>query len=327
MLRRIDWDQQIGRRLRLRDLHVFVTVAERGSLAKAAGQLGVSTPTISEVVAGLEAAIGVRLFERGPRGVEPTRYGQALLRRARIVFDELRQGIRDIEQLDDPGAGEIRIACPLALASTIIPHIFEGFLEKYPRVVLHFDEVSAAAAAIHLQDLRERKYDLFLGLGWSLSPQDWAADDLRVETLFNDELVIAAAARNKWAARRRKIDLAELVDEPWISQGPQTWNHRVLAEAYRARSLPMPKGCVVTLSIAVIAHFLAGGRFISAMPRSVAWHRSLKVLPVNLPSRPWPVNVAILKNRTQAPAVAHFIEFARDYARRISRPRGASAPS
>jgi DNA-binding transcriptional LysR family regulator len=323
MLRKIDWDSQIGRRMRLRDLHVFATVVQRGSMAKAAAQLGVSTPTISEVIAGLESGLGVRLLDRSPQGVEPTSYGQALLKRTLVVFDELKQGIKDIEYLDDPTTGEIRIACPLAISSTIIPPIFERFLEKYPRVSLHFDEVSAAAAPRNLQDLRERKYDLFIGLGWSLSAQDWSADDLRVETLFDDQLVIVAGARNKWA-RRRKIDLAELVDEPWITQGQQTWNHRILAEACRARNLPMPKGSVVTLSISVIVHFLAEGRFVSAMPRSVAQYRSLKVLPVDLPLRPWPVHVAVLKNRTLSPVVERFIAFARDFTRRAAETRPAS---
>ena len=62
MLKKIDWDRQIGRRLRLRDLHVFFTVAQSGSMAKAAAQLGVSTPTVSEVIADLEHGLGVRLF-------------------------------------------------------------------------------------------------------------------------------------------------------------------------------------------------------------------------------------------------------------------------
>lgn len=99
MLRKIDWDSQIGRRLRLRDLHVFSTVAQRGSMAKAAAQLGVSTPTVSEVIADLEHGLGVRLLDRSPKGVEPTRYGHALLKRTLVVFDELKQCIKDIEHL------------------------------------------------------------------------------------------------------------------------------------------------------------------------------------------------------------------------------------
>src|SRR5690349_8717019 len=97
MLRKIDWDDQIGRRLRLRDLHVFFTVAQRGSMSKAAAQLGVSTPTVSEIIADLEHGLGVRLLDRSPKGVEPTRYGNALLKRTLNIFDELKQTIKDIE--------------------------------------------------------------------------------------------------------------------------------------------------------------------------------------------------------------------------------------
>ena len=315
MLKKIDWESQIGRRLRLRDLHVFSAVAQRGSMAKAAVQLGVSTPTVSEVIAGLEHSLGVRLLDRNRQGVELTRYGGALLKRTLIVFDELKQGIKDIEHLEDPTMGELRIACPLAIASTIMPHIFERFHKRDPRALIHFDEVTAASAARNLQDLRERKYDLVLGFGWSLPTQELSAEDLAIETLFEDQLVIVAGSGNKWAARRRPIDLGELADEPWITQGPQTWNHRVLAEAYRARGLALPKGSIVTLSISVIAHFLADGRFISAMPRSVANFRSLKVLPVKLPVRPWPVNIARVKNRTLSPIVERFVESARDFTR------------
>src|SRR5215472_6219814 len=141
--RKIDWDSHIGRRLRLRDLHVFFTVAQCGSMAKAAAELGVSQPTVSEVIADLEHTYGVRLFDRSPQGVEPTMYGNALLKRSIAVFDELKQSVRDIEFLADPTTGELRIACPLAIAFTVIPHVIERFAKKYPRVTLHFDEVAS----------------------------------------------------------------------------------------------------------------------------------------------------------------------------------------
>jgi DNA-binding transcriptional LysR family regulator len=216
MLKKIDWDRQVGRRLRLRDLHVFFTVAQSGSMAKAAAQLGVSTPTVSEVIADLEHGLGVRLFDRSPKGVEATQYGQALLKRTTVVFDELKQSIKDIECLEDPASGEIRIACALAIAFTIVPHVFERFTGLYPRVVLHFDEVTSSAATRDYRELRERKYDLILerGVRWLSETEERAADDLNIETLFDDQLVIVADSKNKWSTRRRKIDLAELVNEP-----------------------------------------------------------------------------------------------------------------
>ena len=109
MVRKIDWESQIGRRLRLRDLHVFSTVVQCGSMAKAAQQLGVSQPAVSEVIADLEHALGVRLLDRSSQGIEPTIYGDALLKRSVAVFDELKQSIRDIEFLSDATTGEVRI--------------------------------------------------------------------------------------------------------------------------------------------------------------------------------------------------------------------------
>src|SRR4029077_10915532 len=133
----------------------------------------------------------------------------------------------------------------------------ERFVKKYPRVVLHFDEVTSASATRDLQELRNRKYDLMLGRGWSPPTKDRSGDDLNIEFLFDDQLVIAAGAKSKWATRRRKIDLAELVNEPWIMQEPQTLNHRRLAEAFHARGLAMPRANLVTLSMPLITHFLA----------------------------------------------------------------------
>jgi len=315
MLRKIDWESQIGRRLRLRDLHVFFTVAQNGSMAKAAVQLGVSQPAVSEVVADLEHALGVRLLDRSPQGIVPTMYGNALLKRSIAVFDELKQSVRDIEFLADPTTGEIRIACGSAIANTVIPHVLERFAEKYPRVVLHFDEV--ASATRNFAELRDRKYDLMLRRERSLQAGEHPADDLNVEFLFDDPLVVAAGMQTRWA-RRRRIDLAELVDEPWIMQAPHTWNYQRLAEAVHARGLAMPRASLVTPSMPVMTHFVAKGLFITACPRSVAHFNSLKVLPVDLPVRPWAVTIVTLKNRTLSPVVERFIECAREVAKSIA---------
>jgi len=207
MPRKIDWESQIGRRLKLRDLHAFFTAVQRGSMSKAAQQLGVSQPAVSEAIADLEQALGVRLLDRGPHGVEPTMYGGALLRRSAAVFDELKQSIRDIEFLADPTAGELKIGCPEAIAA-ILPPILESFFRQYPRVVLYVDQVSTAT--LDLPGLRERKFDLVVALLLTPRMDDGQGDDLNVEVLFDDHLVVATGMRSRWA-RRRKIDLAELV--------------------------------------------------------------------------------------------------------------------
>jgi hypothetical protein len=77
MTSKVDWENQIGRRLKLRDLHVFFTAVQHGSMGKAAKQLGISQPAVSEVIADLEHSLGVRLLDRSPQGIEPTIYGRA----------------------------------------------------------------------------------------------------------------------------------------------------------------------------------------------------------------------------------------------------------
>ena len=102
-------DERIGRRLRLRDLHILMSVARCGGMGKAAAELAVSQPAISKAIADMEHTFGVRLLDRTAQGVEPTLYGRALLKWGAAVFDDLRQGVKEIEFLADPAAGELRI--------------------------------------------------------------------------------------------------------------------------------------------------------------------------------------------------------------------------
>src|SRR5262244_1977252 len=90
----MQWSDRIGRRIKLRDLHVLQAVADAGSMTRAAHQLAISVPVVSKAIADLEHTVGVPLLDRSPQGVEPTAYGRALMHRSVIAFEELRQGIR-----------------------------------------------------------------------------------------------------------------------------------------------------------------------------------------------------------------------------------------
>src|SRR5260370_9174196 len=137
MLGKMGGEGQIGRRLRLRDLHVFSPVVQRGSMARGAQPLGVSQPAISEVIADLDHALGVRLLDRNAQGTEPTIYGGALLKRSVAVFDELKQSVRDIEFLSDAATGEVRIGSMEALWFPLLPDVIRRFSQQYPRIDVH----------------------------------------------------------------------------------------------------------------------------------------------------------------------------------------------
>ena len=160
------WADRIGRRLKLRDLHVLSAVVQWGSMAKAAQHLAVSQPVVSAAIADLEHAIGVRLLDRTRRGVEPTIYGRALLKHGTVAFDALKQGVKEIEFLADPTAGELRIGCPEWIAAGLLPVIIDRMLQKHPRIVFHVDQTITATR--DFRELRERSLDL--AMGWIATP-------------------------------------------------------------------------------------------------------------------------------------------------------------
>src|SRR5215813_5311310 len=126
------WDERIGRRLKLRDLHILLAVAQRGSMAKAATELAMSQPAVSKAIADIERELGIRLLDRTPRGIEPTTFGRALIKRGLAVFDELRQGVHELDFLRDPSVGTLRIGSSEGMAAGCCPRLLTASCRAIP---------------------------------------------------------------------------------------------------------------------------------------------------------------------------------------------------
>jgi len=269
-------------------------------------------PAVSDAIANLEDTLGVRLLDRSSKGVEPTIYANVLLKRGLVVFDELRQGIRDIEFLANPKAGEVRVGCPEALAVGLVPAIIDRLSRRYPRIDVHM--VHAETATL---ELRERNVDLLMGR--ILRPLD---DDIDAEILFEERRFVVAGARSRWAGRR-KLALAELAHEPWILDPSNAASTPLITTAFRAHGLELPRRNVASFSLHVRTYLLATGRFLAIMSdttlrfRAKPW--SVKVLPIDLGVPPQKVAIFTLKNRTLSPAVKLFIECARQVAKPLAK--------
>ena len=315
----MEWSDRVGRRIKLRDLHILLAVAESKSMARAADLLAVSQPVVSKVVADLERVIGVRLFDRDRHGAEPTTYGRALLMRGVTVFDELKQGLEEIEFLRDPGAGELRIAAHSPTMQGILPLIVDRLRHRYPKLL--FDITEAENVPTFWQTLRERNVDLVIGRVPSLS------DDLDVEVLFDDAQHVVAGARSRWA-QRRKIELRELINEPWILPKPNGSAGTLIAATFAASGLQLPRPEVTCGSFPMMNALLARGPMLAFWPISVlrlgTRNFSVNVLPVKLPRLPRPVGIITLKGRTISPAARVFIECARGVAKPLM-TRGLTA--
>lgn len=312
------WDSRIRRRLKLRDLDTFLAVANCGSMAKAASQLAVSQPSVSNAIADMERTLGVRLFDRLAQGVEPTLYGRALLKWATAVFDDVRQGVKEIEFLADPTAGELRIGASEPMMAGILPTILNRLSSRHPRMV--FQVIQITAGTQQARELRERRFDLFLGRVMEASKED----DLAPEILFDEPLFVAAGAQNP-LAHRRNVKLADLVNEPWTLPRPDTILGGVLKDIFRTSGLETPTAAIVSNSIHMQHELLANGRFLTLFPRSVlhfsAKRMSVKVLPIELPIQLAPVGIVTLKNRTISPIAQLFFNCAHEVAKPLARTR------
>jgi DNA-binding transcriptional LysR family regulator len=303
------WDERIGRRVKLHDLHVLLTVAELGSMGKAAERLAVSQPSVSKAIADIERAIGVRLLARTSRGVQTTDYGRALLRRGLGAFDELRQGIKDIEVLTDPNVGEVRVGCPEAISAGLLSAAIDRFSRQFPQAA-----VSVTAAdnmSREFWQLRDRRVDFLLGR----VADPFQEDDLDANVLYRDRMFIVASRNSRWG-RRGTIELSELSNAPWLLS-PAMYGS-ILSELFQAGGLAAPKVSVKSFSTHQTINLLATDRFISAMSGSQLHFNSarfsLKPLPIDLTTRSWPVAIVTSKNRTVNPIVETFMKCVREVA-------------
>jgi DNA-binding transcriptional LysR family regulator len=308
----MNWTDRIGKRLKLSDLHILMIVAESGSMGKAAKTLGITQPSVSKSISDIEHTIGVRLLDRSADGAALTVYGQALVKRGISAFDELSQGVRDIDILSDPTGGQVTIGCPEAIASGVLGAVLVRFCTQFPRVVVNVEEANNLAH--EYQMLRDRKVDLLLG---SIA-RPFVEEDLDAQVVYEDRPFITTGPTNPLALRRR-VEVAELLEQRWVLPG-ESILRSVLEEALEARGFGLPKIGLKSYSVHQRISLLATGRFVSADSRSVLRYNgaasSLILLPVDLPIRFWPVAVVTLKDRTINPVIQTFVDCVRD----VSKP-------
>jgi len=305
--------QQLSRQLKLRHLEVLLAVAQWGSMARAAEHLSITQPVISKVIADLEHTVGVRLLDRTSRGVEPTLYGRALLKRSAAIFNDVRASMNELEFLADPAGGELRIGTTDPMTAGLLCVIVDRLSRQHPRLAFHVK--LGDPPDLQDRELRERDIDLIIG---RLSRQVPAADDIETEFLLEEQAFVVAGIQNP-LTRRRKLKLIDLVDECWTLPPPESYPGSLIAKAFQACDLGYPRKGVTVHSNQMQTALLATGRFLTFLPETMlrfsAERLQLKILPVNLAIPPWPVGIVTLKNRMLSPVTQLFIDCARAVAK------------
>lgn len=310
-----DWSDRIGRRVKLRDLHILLAVAQTRSMGKAAADLAVSQPVVSKAIADLEHVLKVRLLDRSPQGVELTPYGQQVLKSGVAVFDELRRGVERLSFCQTLGSGELRVGCTEPLAAGFVGTIIARMARWFPSA--SFKVVSADA--LTERELRRRNVDLVV------TPTERMAltQELAVEILFDDRQVVMASAKSKWA-HRRTCSLDDLMKERWFAPPAGSPVGSYIADCFRAAGHEPPHSQVTSFSVPLCLRMVEQEGYLAMLPISVlaeGAHWTLRMLRVDIPHVPRPTGIVTIRNRTLGPLAGEFVTTARSFAKSLTKDR------
>lgn len=211
----------MGLRFDLRDLELFVAVADAGSIARAAERSHTVASAISKRVSDLEESLGGALLLRGAKGVELTAAGHALLARARVLLHQAAQLDDEMRRHASGTRGYVRMFANISAIVEFLPQALASFAQQHPDIHVHLEEHissdSAAAVADNLADL---------GIVSELP----AIAGLTIVPFRNDDLAVVLRPDHP-LARRESISFAELVDEPFVGLHAASALHRLLTRA------------------------------------------------------------------------------------------------
>ena len=308
----------ISRQLKLRHLRILIEVGQRGSMVKAGEELGVSQPVVSKAISDLEHALGVRLLDRLPQGVEPTLYGRALIKRSIAVFDDLHASVSEIESLSDPFSGELRIGAYEGTSSWLLPVIVGRLGQVHPRIT--FNIVLADPLTLIERDLRGRRVDLVIG---NVTAELAITDDELQTTVLQPSPQHLVAAKNSRVAARRTLGLSDVLNERWCLPHPGHPVRMAFDQAFRSERLAPPEAVVTVTSPQMTAAMVAESGYLgmvnSVVLGSSPLRSSLKILPIRLPEHSLRIGIMTLRNRTLSPVAQLFIDTAREVVATLSK--------
>lgn len=293
--------EPIAARLSLKHLRLIAAIAEHRQLSVAASVLSITQPAASRSLAEVEAMVGAPLFERHPRGMRATLLGEGLARRARLILDEVGRAAEEVSQLSHGRGGVVRIGSVTGAAVGYVVPAIRALKVAAPGVEIHVevatsDELAAGLAAMRL--------DIILGrIPAGARPGDFAAERARGERV---RLIASAGHR---LAGRARVGLADLVDDPWVMQGPGAPIRRAIEEAFLDLGLAPPGNVVNSASLLVTLAMLRDADVVTPVSQEVAGlltgaRGGLMILPLIEEITVPPYSLITLRNRSLSPAAA-----------------------
>ncbi|MDB6452994.1 LysR family transcriptional regulator [Falsirhodobacter sp. 20TX0035] len=248
----------IGRRITFGHLRTLTTVDQAGSFALASTITGLSEPALHRSARDLEQLLGLLLLVRQGRTVQPTPAASVLLRHARLALAELQSGLDELAALRVEGAGRVTVGTLPMAQAILLPRALSRFSALYPTAQI---SVVEGPYSDLLASLRSGQVDLLIGALRDPAP----TRDITQEALFADDPVIVARAGHPLAGA--PLDMAQLLDFPWIVATATAPVRRRWEAMFEGRGLPLPARRIETNSIVISRGLLLDDDWLTLMSR------------------------------------------------------------
>lgn len=296
-------------RLKIRHLVLVDALTRRGSVIGAAAELHTTQPVATRGLQEIEDILGVKLYERGPRGITPTVFGQAFTQHARAILAQLNYAGRQVAELAEAQQGTVIVGTHLAGATYLLPVAIEQLKETHPLLTVIVREGTPAAL---LAELESGRVDVIVGR--ITSP----TSEFITRTTLYDEMIRLYVRAQHPALRVPALDIQELIDLAWILPGTETSLRRELEEYFARRDLELPRNRIETTSFLTIWKLLHDNDFIAALPSLVATEvADLQPLPVPLDNIGHSVGISIATTRALSPSAEALMDSLKMMAERL----------
>jgi DNA-binding transcriptional LysR family regulator len=258
---RVSHDRLLDGRLKLRHLSLVIQIADRGSVVGAAEAMHVTQPVVSRGLRDVEDILGVSLFDRGPRGVAPTLFGESFLEHARAVIAQLRQAGRQIDLLTNADLGTVTVGTHLAGSNLLLPRAIAELKEEHPRLTV---VVREATPDILQAALLAGDCDLIVGRLTAKAPSS-----LVQHMLYREPVRLVARVGHPVHALKTPT-LKQLADYPWIFPVEQTTLRSELEDFFVHEGVPIPANRIECTSMLTLRELLVSTDCVAALPMLIA---------------------------------------------------------
>ncbi|WP_373377319.1 LysR substrate-binding domain-containing protein [Cupriavidus nantongensis] len=313
---RVASSRQIRSRLRIRHLELLLALGELRSLHKAGARLGMTQPAASKLLQEIEEMFGVHLFIRSARGIAPTEFGTALLRKAELLLSDLDSAREEIDSLVQGAAGRIRVGALQVALPALLPRAFAQLRSTYPRISFLLQE---GASDVLLTALARGELDCVLG---RVAPEIPPTELFSTEILYEEPVCVAARVGHP-LADTDSVTPEVLARQEWILPARDAPLRHTIERYFREEGLAAPFAMIESVSVLANAILMRDTDLLAAMPLAVANHYAeLNVLTI-LRFRPdWTlpqVGIVMRSNAPDSPVMTAFLSTLRAVAGELGR--------